>query len=286
MNGSTVIGNTNTVTVTPTQTTTYFLTVSVSGGCISYDTITVFVNNISDTSSSTDASCNVDDGTATAQPIGGSPPYTYQWNNGQTTQTAVGLAPGTYTCYVVDAFGCSFTATVNVSSVSALNPDAGPTVTITQGQSTTLNATGGSNYIWSPPTDLSCVVCQNPIASPTTTTTYTLTVSDSLGCVRTDTVTVFVDIFCGEVFLPNAFSPNGDNQNDVLYVRGACIEYMDFYVFNRWGEQVFHSNDPAIGWDGVWRGVPCENAVFTYLVKGKLFDGTEINKKGNVSLVK
>ncbi len=286
MNGATVIGNTNTITVTPTQTTTYFLSVAVTGGCISYDTITVFVNTISDTSSSTDASCNVDDGTATAQPIGGSPPYTYLWSNGQNTQTAVGLAPGTYTCYVVDAYGCSFTATVNVSSVSALNPDAGPTVTITQGQTTQLNATGGSNYIWSPPADLSCVVCQNPIASPTVTTTYTLTVSDSLGCVRTDTVTVFVDIFCGEVFLPNAFSPNGDNQNDVLYVRGACIEYMDFYVFNRWGEQVFHSTDPAFGWDGTWRGVACENAVFTYLVKGKLFDGTEINKKGNVSLVK
>ncbi|MSP69245.1 MAG: gliding motility-associated C-terminal domain-containing protein, partial [Bacteroidetes bacterium] len=105
-------------------------------------------------------------------------------------------------------------------------------------------------------------------------------------CTSTDTVTVFVDILCGEVFVPNAFSPNGDSQNDVLYVRGACIVTMDFYIFNRWGEQVFHTNDMSVGWDGMWRGTPCENAVFNYLIKGTLMDATEILKKGNVSLIK
>ena len=113
-----------------------------------------------------------------------------------------------------------------------------------------------------------------------------MTVTDSLGCTATDTVTVNVDILCGQVFVPNAFSPNGDNQNDILYVRGACIKYMDFSIYNRWGEQVFHTTDPTIGWNGVWRGVPCENAVFTYVLKGTLLDGTQIDKKGNVSLIK
>jgi gliding motility-associated-like protein len=113
-----------------------------------------------------------------------------------------------------------------------------------------------------------------------------LTVSDSTGCAIADTVTVFVDIFCGEVFLPNAFSPNGDNQNDVLYVRGACIKDLDFSIYNRWGEQVFHSTDVAVGWNGTWRGVACENAVFTYLIKATLLDGTEKVLKGNVSLIK
>src|SRR6185436_18475936 len=126
---------------------------------------------------------------------------------------------------------------------------AGTSVTITMGGSTQLNGSGGITYSWSPPNDLNCPTCQNPIASPTVTTTYTLTVTDSLGCIATDTVTVFVDIACATVYLPNAFSPNDDHENDVFYVRGNCIEFMQFEIYNRWGELVFATADPAIGWD-------------------------------------
>ncbi len=285
-NGSSVISTTNTVTVTPTVTTSYYITVSVTGGCITKDTVTIIISSINDSISSTVSGCSISDGTATMTPLGGNPPYTFAWSNGQTTQTAIGLAPGIYTCLVTDASGCSTVSTVTVGSISSLNPDAGIFTTITQGQSTQLNGTGGQFYLWSPAADLSCATCQNPVASPTVTTTYTLTVSDSLGCTLQDTVTIFVDILCGEVYLPNAFSPNGDNQNDILYVRGACIKYLDFYIFNRWGEQVFHSTSPTVGWDGVWRGVPCENAVFTYVIKATLLDDTVVDKKGNVSLIK
>jgi gliding motility-associated-like protein len=285
-NGTNNISNVNTALVTPTVTTTYIVSASIIGGCISRDSITVIVNNISDSSSSTLSDCNVNTGTATANPIGGSAPYTYLWNNGQTTQTAIALSPGTYTCIITDNFGCASAAVVVVGNISSLNPDAGLYVTITSGQSTQLNGTGGFYYSWSPAASLSCSNCANPIATPSVTTTYTLTVTDTLGCTFTDTVTVFVDILCGEVFVPNAFSPNGDGQNDLLYVRGACIQTMDFYIFNRWGEQVFHTNDMSVGWDGMWRGTPCENAVFNYVVKCTLLDSTELLKKGNVSLIK
>lgn len=284
--GTTNLAYTSTVVVTPTVTTTYVVAVSIIGGCTSYDTVTVTINNLNDTLTFTEAGCSGNDGTAMATPTGGTAPYTYQWSNGQNNQLIGALSPGTYSCIITDASGCSITPSVVVTGISSLAPDAGIYTTITQGQTTVLNGTGGVFYSWSPSTDLSCTTCQNPIASPTVTTTYTLTVSDSLGCTLIDTVTVFVDIFCGEVFVPNAFSPNGDGQNDVLYVRGACIETVEFSVYNRLGERVFRSEDPAFGWDGVWRGSPCENAVFTYVVKGTLMDGTEINLKGNVSLVK
>ena len=149
-----------------------------------------------------------------------------------------------------------------------------------------LNGTGGATYSWAPSTGLSCSNCQNPIASPTVTTIYTLTVTDANGCTDSDTVTVFVDIACGEVYAPNAFSPNADNQNDVYYVRGNCVKYLDFQIYNRWGEKVFYTADVANGWDGTWRGKPCEAAVFTYFLKATLFDGTEIERQGNISLVK
>jgi len=170
-----------------------------------------------------------------------------------------------------------------------LNPDAGPYVVITQGDQTQLNGTGGGNgtYSWAPATGLSCTNCPDPVASPTVTTTYTLTVADSLGCMFTDTVTVAVELNCGlGIFVPNAFSPNGDGQNDVLYVRGDCIEFMEFSVFNRWGEEVFHSTSPAQGWNGVWRGEPCEDAIFTYVVHATMYDGTQQDAKGNVALIK
>jgi gliding motility-associated-like protein len=113
-----------------------------------------------------------------------------------------------------------------------------------------------------------------------------LTVTDSTGCSESDTVTVFVDVLCGEIGVPNAFSPNGDGQNDILFVRGVCIKTMEFDIYNRWGEKVFSTTNQTIGWNGTWRGVDCEAGVFTYVLQGTLQDGTEINKKGNISLVK
>lgn len=285
-NGTSTINTTNSVTVSPSVTTTYYLNVSIVGGCVSHDTVTVVVNSLADTIAVTDAGCAGNDGTATASPTGGTPPYTYLWSNGATTPIIAGLVPGTYWCIITESSGCTYSAPAVVGGITNLNPDAGVSVTITQGDNTMLNGTGGTFYNWSPAGSLSCTNCPNPIASPTVTTTYTMTVSDSLGCTQIDTVTIFVDIYCGEVFVPNAFSPNGDGQNDVLYVRGPCIETVEFNVYNRWGELVFHTNDPAIGWDGVWRGVACENAVFTYTAKGTTIDQQEFDLKGNVSLIK
>jgi gliding motility-associated-like protein len=285
-NGSSTVGTTSTITVSPTSTTSYIISVSVTGGCTSRDTVNVILDLLDDSLLLVSSSCLTTNGSATIIPVGGTAPFTYTWSNGPNTAINSPLAAGTYSCILTDAYGCSVTSTAIVGSGLSLVPDAGLFVTIISGQSTQLNGTGGGGYGWAPANDLTCSNCPNPIATPSVTTTYTMTVYDSLGCSWTDTVTVFVDILCGEVFVPNAFSPNGDNQNDVLYVRGACIQYMEFYVFNRLGEQVFYSNDPTKGWDGIWRGVPCENAVFNYVLKGTLLDGTEISKKGNISLIK
>lgn len=289
-NGSGNFATTNSVTVTPTVTTQYVVSVtSPIGGCTSRDTVVVNLSDLSDTLAFTEAGCSNDDGTATSTPTGGNPPYTYQWSNGQTTNIITGLIPGTYDVVITDGSGCTYTAFANVTGITGLNVDAGTSVTITQGQSTMLNGTGGQgSYIWTPGTGLSCTNCQNPVASPSVTTTYTLTCSDSIGCVQTDTVTVFVDVYCGEVFVPNAFSPNDDGQNDVLYARidPLCLTSFEFVVFNRWGQVVFRTEDPTIGWDGVFNGVKCETAVFTWMAKGTLVDGTGIDQSGNVSLIR
>jgi gliding motility-associated-like protein len=187
---------------------------------------------------------------------------------------------------VTDASGCTQSTTVVVGTSGSATANAGIDVTITQGQTTGLTGSGGGTYSWTPNNSLDCATCQNPNATPTVTTTYILTVTDSLGCTDTDTITVFVDIICGELFLPNAFSPNGDGQNDVYYVRGNCIATLQFEIYNRWGELVFSTTDHTIGWDGTWREKECETAVFTYFLKATMLDGTEVEKQGNISLVK
>jgi gliding motility-associated-like protein len=135
-----------------------------------------------------------------------------------------------------------------------------------------------------PTTGLNCANCFNPIASPTQNTTYTLTVTSDSGCTSTTSVTI--DVSCGTVFVPDAFSPNGDGQNDYLYVRGDCIKIMNFKVFDRWGNKVFETTDKSIPWDGTFKGQPMNTATFVYYLDATTYDGNTITKKGNVALIR
>jgi gliding motility-associated-like protein len=87
-------------------------------------------------------------------------------------------------------------------------------------------------------------------------------------------------------YIPNAFSPNGDGNNDLLFVRGKNITELTFTVYNRWGEKVFETQNINEGWDGSYRGVQLENAVFVYHATLIYADGKTETKSGNVSLVK
>jgi gliding motility-associated-like protein len=86
--------------------------------------------------------------------------------------------------------------------------------------------------------------------------------------------------------VPNAFSPNGDGANDVLYVKGQDIKNMDFKVFNRWGELVFESNSINIGWDGSYKGVQQEMEVYVWTLSATFSNGKVAVKKGNVTLLR
>lgn len=91
---------------------------------------------------------------------------------------------------------------------------------------------------------------------------------------------------CGEIFVPSAFSPNGDGRNDTLKVYGNCIIQMELKIYDRWGEQVFESNEQAIGWDGNFRGKPFNTDVFVYYLKAEEKDGSVVKLKGNVTLMR
>jgi len=88
------------------------------------------------------------------------------------------------------------------------------------------------------------------------------------------------------IYIPNAFSPNGDGLNDVLKVYGAVISEVHFMVFNQWGEKVFESNDQSVGWDGFYKSKAQPSGVYIYVVKLKLIDGSAVDRKGSVNLIR
>jgi gliding motility-associated-like protein len=164
--------------------------------------------------------------------------------------------------------------------------NAGPDDTITVGSSTQLVATGGLQYEWRPPYALSNIGINTPIANPEFTTEYIVQVIDIYGCKKEDSV--LITVIKPSVWVPNAFTPNGDGKSDIFIVRGDGIKDFEFGVFNRWGEQIFYTKDMATGWDGN-RPVTGENlpaGAYVYYVKGIKTDGEVVNMKGMVNLVR
>ena len=89
--------------------------------------------------------------------------------------------------------------------------------------------------------------------------------------------------------MPNLFSPNGDGINDVLHIYGWSVDEVDFRIFDRWGELIFQSSDPNLstwGWDGTYRGVELNSAVFVYTVEVTYMDGREQVQHGNITLIR
>src|SRR5690606_41877454 len=172
--------------------------------------------------------------------------------------------------------------------------NAGSDQTIVAGKSVNLNASGSliATYSWSPSTSLNCSDCSSPLASPTATTVYTITVTSAKGCRASDDV--MVQVLCDEsqVFIPNTFSPNGDGENDVFYPRVLGLQNIrSVRIYNRWGELVYERkgiqlNDASLGWDGSYKGNQLNPDVFMYIMEGQCEGGEMMNWKGDVSLIR
>lgn len=168
---------------------------------------------------------------------------------------------------------------------------AGGEKIIIKGMEAELSATSPDNvtYFWSENYFLSCQDCINPSAKPERDTNYRVTVTNEFGCKAIDNQVVKVIEDCNgdAVFLPNTFTPNGDGQNDVLFVLGPGVESVkEFRIFNRWGELVFETRDMSIGWDGTYKNEKLTPAVFVYYVDVQCIDGRRTMKKGNITLIR
>jgi len=204
-------------------------------------------------------------------------PNTVATPTSSTTYTITGTKCGKYDS-IVTIYIQVFPAPVAVAVVS---PAA-----ILPGDVAQLSGSGGGTYNWTPGTDLSCVTCPGPAANPLETTNYCLIVTDGNGCRDTSCVSLEL-LSCQRVFVPNYFSPNGDGDNDVECIYGLdCVRFFTFSIFDRWGEQVFETNDAGKCWDGSYQNRPLDSGVFVYTLKGELLTGKAISQRGSITLVR
>ena len=199
---------------------------------------------------------------------------------------------GTYYDTLIASNGCDSFIITNLKVNPLPIVDAGENITVSADSCIQLKGLGGGNYFWNPTSGLSCINCQSPVACPESTTTYTLTVSNANGCINIDSVTVTVtvsdEVICNanKVFVPNAFTPNNDDLNDILKIYGNGSYNITFKIFDRWGEMVFESFDDAKGWDGTYNGKKMNAGVFVYSLKIECENGDTVFKTGSITLLK
>lgn len=295
--------NTLTPTARPATTTKYYVT-AMDGTCSKVDSliINVWEAPIPDAGADVEICYGI-----TAQLAGaGGTGYSWVPDPSFTTTTEVRdpiVKPDETTSYflhVIDDKGCKSLVPdeMVVSVTPAVEVFAGNDTLVAIGQPLQLGATernnsGVSNWEWSPGNYLSDANISNPIATfpspinvPPYEYTYRVTGTTSIGCQGWDEIKI--KVYQGpEIYVPSAFTPNGDGKNDVLYPVPVGLKQLTYFrVFNRWGEEVFFTQDASRGWDGMIGGKGQSNSVYVWVAEGIDFMGNKITRKGMVTLVR
>ncbi|NUM49911.1 MAG: gliding motility-associated C-terminal domain-containing protein [Flavobacteriales bacterium] len=197
--------------------------------------------------------------------------------------TATIYLPTVFNVEVSNALGCKDIATVKVDTLPRPYVSAGADTVIEFYDEYQLHGYGNGLPHWSPDYFLSCTNCFKPWARPEVTTEYVFTITDTNGCKNSDTVKVVVK---GNLYIPNTFTPDGDGINDIFYAYGYNLKNFKMFIFNRWGEFLFESTELVKGWDGKYKGNPCQ--LGTYVWKVFYTDDANVSKQatGHVNLIK
>jgi len=212
----------------------------------------------------------------------------YRWNNGSLDPQLTVTAPGLYWVMVTDGFNCAATDSVFISAAAPIVVRATSSNEITcSSGSTQLEASGAQSYTWLPTTGVSNPAISNPVASPSTTTTYTVTGIDAAGCVGKADITVKVSATGnGRLFMPSAFTPDRNGRNDCYGIRyPGTFRSLQFVIYNRWGEKVFSATHVNDCWDGRYKGQEQPSGAYAYYIKG-ISDCGVIDMKGTINLLR
>lgn len=280
----------------PVTTTKYYVT-ATTGICNRFDSVTVLVNPAPIPNAGPDHSIcfgrNVQ--------LNGSGGVSYFWSpssalNDSRIQdpTTINLRGTiTYSLHVLDANGCNslkkdeVVVTVTRQAIVDAGRDTVLPLNLPLGlNANDINQVGFISWDWSPSYGLNNPFISTPITTPDKDITYTVTARTALGCIATDQIKI--KVYRGpEIYVPNAFTPNGDAKNDVLRAVPVGIRNFNYFrIYDRWGRLIFSTTDPAIGWDGRIKGVAQSTATYVWMAEGIDYTGKIVRRKGSVIVIK
>lgn len=304
-NGMILSGNPNQFRITVGAEGTYTLLVTdLDNGCVNTAEIEVVEEGntfVSLDLEAQDPRCHGETNglVGVASLVGGKSPFRYTID-GETygpNDQFPNLGPGTYTITVIDAAGCEIETTVTLVDPDPFDIELGDNLIVELGESVDwldvfqarVNRNDIASIVW---TRNGVVISRTDTARVSDAGTYVVTVTDLNGCQASDAMNLIVKVD-RKVFIPNAFTPNDDGNNDGFTVYGNDLVRLvtKLEVFDRWGELVwikenFNPNDPGIGWDGTFKGKEMMPAVFVYKASVVFFDDVEETYYGDVTLIR
>jgi gliding motility-associated-like protein len=291
--------NNNTVinpSASPVITTTYSVTGTI-GICSKVDSVTVFVNAVPVAEAGKDTSTCY----GKSVQLTGSGGISYLWSPAQYLDNPAVENPTvvnpentvTYNLTVIGGNGCKSTQpaklTVTVTPPPKIFAGNDTAVIINQPlplHAVDLNNSGFDNYQWSPPLGLDNPSIQNPIALITKDITYTVIATTADGCEGTGSINIKT-YAVSDIFVPNAFTPDGNGHNDILKVIPIGVKELKYFaVYNRWGKQVFYTKNQSTGWDGTINGKKQDTGTYVWMAAGIDYKGNIIDRKGTVILIR
>jgi gliding motility-associated-like protein len=260
-----------------------------NSSCLDSTTVTVGEPTAIDvTVTPVDEACNEGNGELTIAVNGGIVPFTYEVNGVTGPSHLTQLSAGNYNVLVTDANGCQATSSailnnIDIPAVIITNNDT----IISLGDQVQLYAINAPDYAWTPVEGLTCTDCATPVVQPMQRTTYVVTTVTGRNCIKTDSVTIFVDAR-RFLFIPTAFTPNKDGVNDVFRVKTGGMAVFRMSVYNRWGQLIFTSVDKLKGWDGTYVNELQPNGAYVYLIEYSYYgqEGKIYQRRGTVTLIR
>ncbi|NII29591.1 hypothetical protein HB364_31220 [Pseudoflavitalea sp. X16] len=278
--------------VSPTDAFTTYSVLAEIGKCSSIDDVTIKTVPYPTANAGADTTiCFEDTASLNASMVGAR----FEWTPASTLSNPNILNPlafprrtTEYVFSVWDDLGCPKPKrdTIEVTVRPRLFAFAGNDTAVVLGQPLQLNGSGADFYEWLPATYLNRNNIKNPIAHLSNSFSYELRVYTQEGCFDLDTINIKVFRTNPEIFVPNAFRPDG-HQNNVLRPIPVGITQMEYFrVFNRWGQLVFQTTQHGKGWDGKLGGKPQDSGMYVWEVRGKDYTGKTVVKKGTAVLLR
>jgi len=293
---------------------TYYIKAVTAFGCVTIKPVTVIINPLpTAVITGSGALCRGLSKKTLDITLTGAAPWTVTYSDGTSTFTINSITASPYKLVVSPTVNTTYSL-ISVTDANCSNTATGSAAIsvgtpITPVRYTTINATANlpkdlfppgarvftptDQYAWNPAVGLNAYSIDNPIFNYDKTTEYLITIAAGTGCTVVDTLLVEVFPASGpaavfsDIFVPKAWSPNGDGHNDKLTPLLYNIKEIKYFrVFNRWGQLVFETNIRGEGWDGIFKGVPQGTDVFTWLVEGLGIDGRTHNKRGQSILLR